>query len=175
MYQALLKKSPKSYSYTTRIISCFQQLERYKEAKLLIEKTMLINNSKALLVYLGYNYLLMGNENLAESTFKKCHESIIQNTNNVYVVARQFEQFGLTDKALKSYEIAAELSENPNFQINLARLYGEQGKINLMIDTYINYLKIEPSALNTIKVKLYPFLSESKINQNNEPQGKSLF
>ena len=37
-----------------------------------------------------------------------------------------------------------------------------------MIDTYINYLKIEPSALNTIKVKLYPFLSESKINQNNE-------
>ena len=168
MYQALLKKSPKSYLYTTRIISCFQQLERYKEAKVLIENTMLINNSKALLVYLGYNYLLMGNENMAESTFKKCHESIIQNTNNVYVVARQFEQFGLTDKALKSYEIAAELSENPNFQINLARLYGEQGKINLMIDTYINYLKIEPSALNTIKVKLYPFLSESKINQNNQ-------
>ena len=37
-----------------------------------------------------------------------------------------------------------------------------------MIDTYINYLKIEPSALNTIKVKLYPFLTESKINQNNQ-------
>lgn len=168
MYQALLKKSPKSYSYTTRIISCFQQLERYQEAKGLIEKTMLINNSKALLVYLGYNYLLMGNENMAESTFEKCHESIIQNTNNVYVVARQFEQFGLTDKAVKSYEIAAELSENPNFQINLARLYGEQGNISLMIDTYINFLKIDPSALNTIKVKLYPFLSKSNLNQNNQ-------
>ena len=168
MYQALLKKSPKSYSYTTRVISCFQQLERYQEAKVLIEKTMLINNSKALLVYLGYNYLLMEKENMAESTFEKCHESIIQNTNNVYVVARQFEQFGLTDKAVKSYEIAAELSENPNFQINLARLYGEQGNITLMIDTYINYLKIEPSALNTIKVKLYPFLTESKLNQNNQ-------
>ena len=168
MYQALLKKSPKSYSYTTRVISCFQQLERYQEAKVLIEKTMLINNSKALLVYLGYNYLLMEKENMAESTFEKCHESIIQNTNNVYVVARQFEQFGLTDKAVKSYEIAAELSENPNFQINLARLYGEQGNITLMIDTYINYLKIEPSALNTIKVKLYPFLTESKSNQNNQ-------
>lgn len=168
MYQALLKKSPKSYSYTTRIISCFQQLERYKEAKVLIEKTMLINNSKALLVYLGYNYLLMGKENMADSTFEKCHESIVQNTNNVYVVARQFEQFGLIDKAVKSYEIAAELSENPNFQINLARLYGEQGNISLMIDTYINYLKIDPSALNTIKVKLYPFLTEEKINQNNQ-------
>lgn len=168
MYQALLKKNPKSYSYTTRIISCFQQLERYKEAKVLIEKTMLINNSKALLVYLGYNYLLMGKENMADSTFEKCHESIVQNTNNVYVVARQFEQFGLIDKAVKSYEIAAELSENPNFQINLARLYGEQGNISLMIDTYINYLKIDPSALNTIKVKLYPFLTEEKINQNNQ-------
>lgn len=168
MYQALLKKSPKSYSYTTRIISCFQQLERYKEAKVLIEKTMLINNSKALLVYLGYNYLLMGKENMADSTFEKCHESIVQNTNNVYVVARQFEQFGLIDKAVKSYEIAAELSENPNFQINLARLYGEQGNISLMIDTCINYLKIDPSALNTIKVKLYPFLTEEKINQNNQ-------
>lgn len=168
MYQALLKKSPKSYSYTTRIISCFQQLERYKEAKVLIEKTMLINNSKALLVYLGYNYLLMGKENMADSTFEKCHEIIVQNTNNVYVVARQFEQFGLIDKAVKSYEIAAELSENPNFQINLARLYGEQGNISLMIDTYINYLKIDPSALNTIKVKLYPFLTEEKINQNNQ-------
>ena len=168
MYQALLKKTPKSYSYTTRIISCFQQLERYKEAKVLIEKTMLINNSKALLVYLGYNYLLMGKENMADSTFEKCHEIIVQNTNNVYVVARQFEQFGLIDKAVKSYEIAAELSENPNFQINLARLYGEQGNISLMIDTYINYLKIDPSALNTIKVKLYPFLTEEKINQNNQ-------
>lgn len=168
MYQTLLKKSPKSYSYTTRIISCFQQLERYKEAKMLIEKTMLINNSKALLVYLGYNYLLMGKENMAESTFNKCQESIVQNTNNVYVVARQFEQFGLTNKAVKSYEIATELSENLNFQINLARLYGEQGNISLMIDTYINYLKIDPSALNTIKVKLYPFLTEEIINQNNQ-------
>ena len=71
MYQALLKKSPKSYSYTTRIISCFQQLERYKEAKVLIEKTMLINNSKALLVYLGYNYLLWTIELVLEVLMKK--------------------------------------------------------------------------------------------------------
>ena len=117
MYQALLKKSPKSYSYTTRVISCFQQLERYQEAKALIEKTMLINNSKALLVYLGYNYLLMGNENMAESTFKKCHESIIQNTNNVYVVARQFEQFGLTDKALNLMKLQLNYQKIQTFKL----------------------------------------------------------
>lgn len=167
IYQSLLDKSPKSYSYTTRAIECFQQLERYQDAEALINKTMQTNNSKALLVYLGYNYLLMGNKALAESTFLSSQESIIKNTNNVYVVARQFEQFGLINQAVKAYEIATNQSNNPNFQLNLARLYGEQGNINLMLDTYITFLKTDPNSLNTIKVRLHPFISKSKSDENN--------
>ena len=139
----MLNKSPKSYTYATRIISCFQQLERYDDAEAFIKKTMRLNNSKALFVYLGYNYILKGEKTKAASTFKVCHESIIKNTNNVYVVARQFEQFGLTSEAITSYEIACTQTDNPNFIINLARLYGEQGNIDSMFNSYLDYIKIE--------------------------------
>jgi tetratricopeptide (TPR) repeat protein len=60
-----------------------------------------------------------------------------------------------------------DLLPEANFNIQLARIYGEQGNVEQMFSNYIDYTELKPVFLNNTKRIFSDFISENKDNENN--------
>jgi tetratricopeptide (TPR) repeat protein len=73
----------------------------------------------------------------------------------------------LLEQAISAYEKAMELKPDLNFNVQLARIYGEQGNVEKMFESYLNFVEINDTYLNTIKRAFSEFISENSDNENN--------
>ncbi|WP_299333465.1 tetratricopeptide repeat protein [uncultured Psychroserpens sp.] len=165
-YQKLNEKK-KSSKYIYKIIETFQQLERYDEAQALIEQRMKEINYPPLLVELGYNYQLKDSINLANDYYNRALLKVEEKPSYTYGIAKKFEDHSLLDLALETYKKGMELNPDFNFNMQMARIYGEQGNIEQLFANYINYIEVKPSFLNNAKRAFSDFVSENKDNENN--------
>ena len=78
-----------------------------------------------------------------------------------------FESHSLLDQAITLTTRAMALKPELNFNMQLARIYGEQGNIEKMFNSYIDFSEINASYINTIKREFSTFISENKENKNN--------
>ncbi|TVZ58485.1 tetratricopeptide repeat protein [Flavobacteriaceae bacterium MAR_2010_105] len=155
------------YTIFNKMIKTLQQLERYDEAQQIILNRLSTSKFPPLLVELGYNYQLQDSLEVASNYYNEAISNI--ETNPVYTVsiARQFEEHSLLEQAVTVYKRGMELMPDSNFNIQLARIYGEQGDIEGMFSSYINYVGAKPTYLNSAKRAFSDFVSENKDNENN--------
>lgn len=165
-YQKLNEKK-KSSKYIYKIIETLQQLERYDESQAMIEQRMKEINHPPLLIELGYNYQLKDSIDIADTYYKQALLKIEERPSYVHSIARRFEDHSLLDQALEAYKLGMELNPEFNFNLQMARIYGEQGNIELLFSNYIDYIEIKPSFLNNAKRAFSDFVSENKDNENN--------
>jgi len=165
-YQDLYKNTPNS-KFFFKIIETLQQLEQYDQAKILLEDKLNNNESPNTLIEMGYNYQLMDSLDIAEKYYNKAIIKIEEKPYYAYMVARQFEKHSLLDHAIKVYKKAMELNPKKNYNIQLAMIYGEQGKVEQMFAGYLNYIEQRPEFLNNGKRTFSEFISEDPTNQNN--------
>jgi len=165
-YQKLNEKKNSS-KYIDKIIETLQQLERYNEAKEVILKRMTQSRYPPLLVELGYNYQLMDSINQANKYYNDALLKIEEKPNNTYGIARRFEKHSLLEKALEAYKKGMELDPQYNFNLQMARIYGEQGNVELLFSNYIDYIAVKPNFLSNAKRAFSDFVSENKDNENN--------
>ncbi len=166
-YKNLYKKSPSNITYINQIVSAHQQLEQYKEAEDFLLK--LLNRAKypAFMVELGYNYQLQNDLENATINYNKALASIEERPSNVFSVVKSFQSHSLLNEAIISYEKAALLKPNYNFNLQLAQLYGEQGNIEKMFESYIDFVERNPGLLRNIKRSINDFISENSEDENN--------
>lgn len=167
-YQNLLKKKPYTFKYVYSVIDAYQQLERYTEAQSFIEENLAKFKSPALLIELGYNYQLQNNQQRADELYTEAIESIDQNPSFVYSLTRRFELHSLLDQAIEAYLKASVLMPDKNFNIQMARLYGEQGKIEDMFSNYLQYITFQPNFINNAKRAFNEFISDDPEDENNQ-------
>ena len=165
-YQKLNEKKNNS-KYITKIIEILQQLERYDEAKDVILKRMTQINYPALIVELGYNYQLMDSMGLANKHYKDALLKIEEKPNSTYGIAKKFEDRSLLELALEAYKKGMEIDPQFNFNLQMARIYGEQGNIEQLFSNYIDYIEVKPNFLSNAKRAFSDFVSENKENENN--------
>ena len=165
-YQKLNEKKNNS-KYIYRIIEALQQLERYDEAQATIEQRMKQINYPALLVELGYNYQLKDSLDLANKYYQQALDKIEEKPTYTYGIAKKFEDHSLLDQALEAYRKGMELNPDFNFNMQMARIYGEQGNVELLFSNYLDYIEIKPSFLSNAKRAFSDFVSENKDNENN--------
>ena len=60
-----------------------------------------------------------------------------------------------------------ELNPKQNYNVQLARIYGELGNIEEMFSNYIDYIQTKPTFLNNGKRAFSDFVSENSENENN--------
>ena len=82
-------------------------------------------------------------------------------------IARNFENHSLLKEAALSYEKAMTLDPDYDFNIQLAKIYGEQGNIEGMFTSYIDFLKDNPGSASNVKRAINDFISEDATNENN--------
>ncbi|GHA23090.1 hypothetical protein GCM10007103_00190 [Salinimicrobium marinum] len=167
-YKKLIDQNPSNVTYFIGMISSYQQLENFSAAeKLLLERLNTTANAPNLLVELGHNYELQEKEEKAEQYYREALKSIEARPNYAYSIAQSFERYSLLDKAIEAYETGMRLNPDTNYNIQLARLYGEQGKIEAMFSNYIDLVGQNASFLPTVRGMFGQFITEDPGNESN--------
>ncbi|MBO6607731.1 tetratricopeptide repeat protein [Psychroserpens sp.] len=165
-YQKLYE-TKRSSKLVYKIVGTLQQLERYDDAEATLRESMKIFKFPAFLVELGYNYQLKDSLNQANSYYRQALDEIPLKPTSAYTIAKKFQDHSLLEEALEAYELAMEANPKMNFNIQMARIYGELGNIELLFSNYLDYVSEKPSFLSNAKRAFSDFISENKENENN--------
>jgi len=169
IYKALLEKNPSRNDYFLSYIATLQQLENFKEShELLQNRLTLTRNHPLFLIEMGRNYLIQNESEEANSYFKQALEAIDENPRITHTVANTFEKYSLLDLAVSAYEKGAALDENLNFDSQLARIYGEQGNLEKMFDSYLRIVERNPAFLISAQRNFSRYVTEDPQNEAND-------
>ena len=168
-YQELLKEAPLNSNYIRSLAGVYHQLKKFEAAEnLLIESISKIKNNKTLLVDLGYTYQLQGKKHEAKIYYDLAIASIAENTAFAYQVGNTFQQYSLLDEATTVYTKASLQDSRYNFESALARIYGEQGKIDEMFNAYLDLILKDEKQEGIVQRYFNEFITEDPENDANQ-------
>ncbi|PWL39527.1 hypothetical protein DKG77_01450 [Flagellimonas aquimarina] len=167
-YEKLVKKNPRRTDYSEGLVACYQQLERYGDAEsFLLKKIEDTHAFPTFFIELGYNYTLQDQPEKAAIYYDRAIAKIDENPNFGYSVGYRFQKYALLDQALLAYTRAMTLKPDLNYDYQLARIYGEQGNIEKMYQSYLNLIYEGRTSRSNILRNVDDFISEDPSNPNN--------
>lgn len=174
-YESLLKMQPQNTNYISALVATYQQLEEYDKAQKILENTFNWNIPVPHLeIELGYNYQLQGDTTKAQEYYQKAISSLQNNPNYAYAIGRAFEKYALLDQAVQVYTQAMGTNNKLMFDLQLARIYAEQGQIEKMLDTYINLIQQDEKYYPTAQRTFTQFITADPENDANKAFKKLL-
>jgi len=175
IYEKLNKENPYRLDFFMGVVQSNQQLENYSEAERLIkEKLGNGKNFPQLYIELGYNYSLQNKPEIAAQNYNKAIESIDLNPNYSYSIGNTFEKYSLLDEAVAAYEKAMALSDKLDFNMQLAQIYGEQGKLEKMFDRYLGLVEKNQAFKGSAQRYFSLYINEDPDNEANLQLKKAL-
>jgi tetratricopeptide (TPR) repeat protein len=173
-YQELLKTQPANGIYFLRVVDCYQQLLQFDKAETALQERLTKFNMANLYVELGYNFQLQKNQEKADLNYKIAIEKIKENPSNVYGIASSFEKKVLLDYALQAYQTAISLDPKYKFNYQMAQVYGQMGKQDMMIEKYLEEMYENPQNSVMVQNQLTRFMNDEAGDSFNEMLRKAL-
>lgn len=173
-YEELLKNNPGNSLFFQRTVECYQQLQQFDKAEKALQARLEKFKQSNLLIELGYNYQLQKDEAKAKKYYEQAIDRISKNVNEAYGIGYTFERKSLLDYALLAYKTATEIEPRLTFNSQMAVIYGQQGKTDLMIETYLVEAYQNPQNLPLIQSQLSRFMNEDADETFNDNLRKSL-
>lgn len=167
-YQKTLKKQPNNNAVLLGLVKTFQQLERYGDVKILINNK--INQSRhrgLLLVELGYNYQLQGQDSIAKTKYTQAIQLVKDRMTSPYRVGKALQDHNLLEEAVIAYEAGMVANPNSNFNRQLARIYGELGEIEKMFNSYLNLANDNQAFVASAQRNFAMFINDDPTNDAN--------
>ena len=174
-YENLVERVPRRTDYAENLVTCYQQLERFDKAKAFLETRL--NSSVSyptLLIDLGHNYRLQDSLVIARNYYEQAHTAILDNPNYGYAIGFRFQRYTLLDDALRAFTKAMELNPQLNYSLQIARIYGEQGKIEEMFTAFLDILEDPDAPKENTMQRIDYYLSENPEYENNSVLKKLL-
>jgi tetratricopeptide (TPR) repeat protein len=174
-YEKLLKQNPGRLDYFLYVVKCHQQLEQFEKATELLDQKL--KNPRVipqLYVELGHNYALQQQDSLANVAYNQAVDFALEKTVYSYSVGKALEEYSLLDQAASLYEQVMKQDPNRNFSAQLARIYGEQGKLEKMFDAYLDLMMQNPSYQAIAKRNFSMYVSEDDQSEGNQALRKVL-
>ena len=167
-YEKLVEKNPQRTEYAQDLVACYQQLERYEDAGEFIKTRLKDRNPyPTLLVDLGYNHALQEQPEMAQTYYDQALDIIPKNPNYGYAIGLQFQKYSLLDRAISAFEKSMQLNPALDFNFQLARIYGEQGNVEAMYNSYLNLVIDGKTSKSNILRSIDDFVSENPDDTNN--------
>ncbi len=173
-FDELLKNQQGNSFYFQKIIESYQQLKQYDQADKRLQERFAKYKQPSLLVEIGYNYQLQKETGKAKKYYDQAVDKINENPSNVYSIANTFEKKVLLDYALQSYQLAIKLEPKFKFNYQMAVIYGQQGKMDLMIDTFLEEAYTNQNNTIMIQNQLSRFMTEEAEETFNTALRKAL-
>ncbi|MBU3011486.1 tetratricopeptide repeat protein [Polaribacter vadi] len=168
IYQKLYEKSSFNTTYLNRLITCYQETDKFETAENLLKNKLKENPTQSFLyVFLGYNFEKQHLKEIAKTNYEKAIASL--NSNGAYegIIGRLFKDYNLLDYAILAYEKAMESNENSNYNFQIAQIYGEKGDFKLMFESYINLVDKNENYLNLIQRYASKYITDDAENETN--------
>jgi len=168
IFKKLKRQNPHRTDYATYILKSHQQLEDFESAEKIIMENL--NSRRAtprFYVELGYNYALQEKDSLANINYEKAINGVSENPFNAYTVGRAFSDYSLLDEAAATYELAMKLDPERDYNPQLAKIYGEQGKLDKMFETYIDLIHSNSGYRATAQRNFSFYVTEDSNNEAN--------
>jgi tetratricopeptide (TPR) repeat protein len=173
-YEELLKSQPGNSIYFQRVTDCYQQLLQFDKAEKVIQERLIKYRIASMYVELGYNYQLQKQQAKADLNYKEAIEKIKENSSNVYSVASSFERKVLLEYALQAYQLAVSLDPLNKFNYQMALIYGQMGKPELMIEKYLEEMYESPQNSVIVQNQLTRFMNDDSDETFNPMLRKAL-
>lgn len=168
IYEELSQQMPYRLDYFMGAITANQQLENFSKAEqMLKEKLDDGQNFPQLYIELGHNYTLQNKPEMASECYQKALEAIDINPNFTYNIGKTFQKYSLLDEAIATYQKAMAISDNMDFNTQLAQIYGEQGELEKMFNSYLNLIEKNLSFKNVAQRYFSMFTTEDPNNEAN--------
>ena len=168
IYKKLYDKSPFNTTYLNRLISCYQESDKFLTAEKLLVKRIKENTSQSyLFVLLGYNYERQQKKELAKLNYNKALNSLDKNVTYGGIIGRLFKDYNSLDNAIIAYKKVMKKNPNANYSFQIAQIYGEKGEFNQMFESYMNLVDKNENYLNTIQRFTSRYISDDPENKNN--------
>lgn len=175
IYKLLSENNPNNNNYFLGYIATLQQLENFEESKKLLEdKLKATRNHPIYFIELGRNYLIDNKPDEAQTYFKAAITAIDENPRITYTVANTFERHNLLDLAIEAYEKGMALDPQQNFNHQLANIYGEQGNLEKMFESYLTLIETNPSFMVSAQRTFSRYVTEDPNNEANDLLRKAL-
>lgn len=138
-YQKTLEQQSNNPKAFNGIVSSLQQLERFDQAEeMLMRQLENSPRNSTIFIDIGHNFALQKNDIKAEEYYQKSLALIENEPRQAFGVGLRFENYNLLDYAATAYKKANEIMPNAGLELKLARLYGEQGELQQMFESYLN-------------------------------------
>lgn len=175
IYEKLYKKTPGRTDYIMAMVEAYQQLERFDEVESLLNERLNARRvSPQFFVELGYNYSLQNKDSIAASYYKQAIDYLEEAPIYTTTIGTAFQKYGLLDEAVATFEKGLELDPDRDYNSQLARLYGEQGKMDKMFSKYIDLIERNPSYTSIAQRNFSMYVTEDPLNEANEILRKTL-
>src|SRR5690606_13253402 len=132
-YQQLVREATRNYTLLYGLVTAHQQKKDFTAAETLLQDRLRRTpNNPTLFIELGHNSALQQQQEKAREYYNQALNILQEQPNYTYSVARTFEKYSLLDEAAEAYLIGKKLTPDVKFDLPLARIYGEQGKLEEM-------------------------------------------
>jgi tetratricopeptide (TPR) repeat protein len=168
LYEKLVRKNPGQLNLLKSLVEANQQLKQFEVAEnLLINKLNSRNIFPELYVELGYNYSLQDNDSLANQNYQMAVDFVERSPNYIFNVGKSLEKYNLLDYAVIAYERVMVVNPRLDFNMQLARIYGEQGNHEKMFVKYVDLIEKNPSNKNMAQRNFSLYITEDSTNEGN--------
>ncbi len=169
IYKKLYAKSPNRTSYMLGLIESHQQLEQFAEAEAILKKrNKQFPENAQILVELGHHFDVQGKQEEADSYYDKAIAAFESNSkNHAYSLAQTFEKYNLLDQAAIVYEKGMKDDPRINYSVQLSKIYGEQGKLEKMFNSYLSLIQSQPNYSGIVQRNFSEYITEDPLNEAN--------
>jgi len=175
IYEKAYRENKRNFSYLFRMVEFQQQLENYTKADSLLDQGEKIAFNRVLFpVERGYNASLQGKEDQALSYYNAAIAQIDSLPESGYTIAQAFERRSLLDQAIATYEKTMLVNPRYDFNFQTARLYGEQGKLELMFDKYLDLIGNNEEMISRTLAIFSQFVTDDAASSGNQALRKAL-
>ncbi|AWH73920.1 hypothetical protein DCS32_07055 [Dokdonia sp. Dokd-P16] len=167
-YKKALLKQKGNHILITGLVKSYQQLEKYKEAEsALIENLAATRDKGFYYVEIGYNHQLQQRDSIAQDYYNQVIAGIESNTMSAYRAARAFQEHNLLTEAVQAYEIAMANNPRANYNVQLARLYGELGEVEKMFNAYLDLINKSENYVQAAQRNFALYVNDDPLNEAN--------
>jgi tetratricopeptide (TPR) repeat protein len=168
LYEKIVQKNPGRLDLLKSLVEANQQLERFDVAENLLNNKLNSGNMiPQLYVELGYNYSLQNKDTLAHQNYQLAVDMVERSPNYIFNVGKALEEYNLLDYAVMAYEKAMVVNPRLNFNMQLARIYGEQGNLEKMFAKYLDLIEKNPSNKSIAQHNFSLYITEDSNNEGN--------
>ncbi|KQC32721.1 secreted protein [Nonlabens sp. YIK11] len=175
IYAKAYATNNRNFNILFRMVGFQQQLENYKRADSLLDTGEKTAYNKLLFpIEKGYNASLQGKDSLASDYYQIAIQQIDSIPKYGYNIAQSFERRSLLKEAIESYERTMKVDPSMDYNFQTARLYGEQGELELMFEKYIDLMENNEQIVPRIQAVFSQYVTDDAATESNQALRKAL-